>query len=125
MYEKVLVVEDEAVLRKVIARNLAAHGCEVIEAATASEAIDRLEAQPDLILLDINLPDRTGWDVLRKLKEQGRKTPTVIVSAVRVSPERLAEFELLAYLPKPFPIESLARIVRGETVDSVQKADIG
>jgi DNA-binding response OmpR family regulator len=114
-FKRVLIVEDEPVLRSVIARNLAAHGCEVREAATVAEAIEELSGETDLILLDINLPDRTGWDVLRHLKRDGRTVPTVIVSAVRVSPERLAEFQPLAYLPKPFPIEALLRIIEGDT----------
>jgi DNA-binding response OmpR family regulator len=113
--KKVLIVEDEAVLRSVIARNLTAHGYEVIEAGTTAEAIERLADVPDIVLLDINLPDRTGWDVLRHLKREGRDIPAVIVSAVRVSPERLAEFKPLAYLPKPFPIESLLAVVEGRT----------
>jgi CheY-like chemotaxis protein len=114
MYNKILVVEDEAVFRKIIARNLAAHGCEVIEAEAVDQAIEQLAAGPDLILLDINLPDRSGWEVLRHLQRAGRDIPVVIVSAVRVSPERLAAFRPLGYLPKPFPLEALLRIVNGE-----------
>ena len=114
MFKKILVVEDEPVLRRVIVRNLVAHGAEVLEAETVAEAIERLDDRPDLILLDINLPDRSGWDVLRHLRTAGDQVPTVIVSAVRVSPERLEEFKPLAYLPKPFPIEALLRIVKGE-----------
>jgi CheY-like chemotaxis protein len=115
MYKKVLVVEDEAVFRKVIVRNLIAHGCAVLEAETVDEAIQQVAAGPDLILLDINLPDRSGWEVLRHLRQAGREIPVVIVSAVRISPERLAEFHPLGYLPKPFPLDSLLRIVQGTT----------
>ncbi len=112
----VLLVEDEATLRQVIARNLAGRGYQVREAATASEALQATkERLPDLLLLDINLPDRSGWDVLRELRRQGIEIPTVVVSAVRVSPGRLAEFKPIAYLPKPFPLESLLRVV--EDVD--------
>ena len=110
----ILLVEDEAELRQVIARNLTGRGHLVREAATASQAIEMATAiPPDLMLLDINLPDQSGWDVLRELRRRGTEIVTVVVSAVRVSPSRLAEFELLAYLPKPFPLESLLRIVEG------------
>jgi DNA-binding response OmpR family regulator len=75
----------------------------------------------DLIVLDINLPDQTGWDVLRSalsegyikpllLEGQGEKLPVVVLSAVRVGPSRLAEFHPLAYLPKPFPMDALLRL---------------
>jgi len=113
-YRRVLLVEDEAPLRRVIARNLTGRGVAVREAATVSEALSELSAEvPDLILLDINLPDRTGWDVLRDLKQRGVDIPTIVVSAVRVSQTRLDEFHPTAYLPKPFPIDALLRLVFG------------
>jgi DNA-binding response OmpR family regulator len=108
----VLVVEDAPVLRSVVARNLASRGCAVREAGTVAEALALLRAEtPDLLLLDINLPDRTGWDVLRELTAMGKQVPTVILSAVRVSPAKLAEFQPVAYLPKPFLIEALLRLL--------------
>jgi DNA-binding response OmpR family regulator len=114
-FRRVLLVEDELALRKVIARNLTSRGIQVSEAGTATDAV-RLATteQPDLLLLDINLPDQTGWEVLRKLKHNGTAVPTIVVSAVRVSQSRLEEFQPLAYLPKPFPIEALLRLVVGE-----------
>jgi DNA-binding response OmpR family regulator len=111
-YQQILIVEDEAMLRRVIARNLRGRGFEVREAELADDAIAMVLMQvPDLMLLDINLPDRTGWDVLRELRQRGLTIPTIIVSAVRVSQSRLNEFHPLAYLPKPFPLEALLRIV--------------
>jgi DNA-binding response OmpR family regulator len=114
-FRRVLLVEDEEVLRKVIARNLTSRGVEVYEAGTAADAVRAATTErPDLLLLDINLPDQTGWEVLRKLKRQGTDVPTIIVSAVRVSQSRLEEFQPLAYLPKPFPIDALLRLVVGD-----------
>ncbi|MHB1416178.1 MAG: response regulator transcription factor [Chloroflexota bacterium] len=111
VFRSILVVEDEDVLRRVIARNLARRGHVIREAATAAEALMALHADcPDLLLLDINLPDRTGWDVLRELRQCGREVPTVVVSAVQIGPGRIHEFQPLAYLPKPFPMEALLRI---------------
>jgi DNA-binding response OmpR family regulator len=126
-YKRILLVEDEATLRGIIVRNLAARGCQVREAATVAEALAELATElPDLMLLDINLPDRTGWDVLRHLKTKGKHVPTAVISAVRVSGERLAEFQPLAFLPKPFPLEALLRLVGGEgeasEVEEVQDA---
>ncbi|SRR5579885_1191616 len=114
MVQRVLVVEDEDLLRGIIVRNLASRGCAVREAASGAEALAALRAAPaDLLLLDIDLPDRTGWDVLRELAAAGQQVPTVVLSAVRVSPARLAEFRPLAYLRKPFPIEALLRLLEG------------
>jgi DNA-binding response OmpR family regulator len=111
-YRRVLIAEDEATLRRIIAINLSSRGIMVSEAATAEAAVVAVaQEQPDLILLDINLPDRTGWDVLRELQRQKTEVPTIVISAVRANPSRLAEFHPLAYLPKPFPIEALLRLV--------------
>jgi CheY-like chemotaxis protein len=111
-YRNVLVVEDEPILRNVIVRNLRSRGCVVREASTGEEALTAIRAaRPDLMLLDINLPDRTGWDVVRTLTAEGTEVPTVVLSAVRVSPARLAEFRPLAHLPKPFPLEALLRLI--------------
>ncbi len=108
----VLLVEDEPTLRSIITRNLAARGHTVVEADSAREALARLsESRPDLMLLDINLPDRSGWDVLREMRRQDKNVPVVITSAVRVSQERIDEFRPLAFLPKPFSLEALLRIV--------------
>jgi DNA-binding response OmpR family regulator len=113
-YKRVLLVEDQPSLRKIIARNLSARGLVVGEAETAAQAVESAcKNKPDLLLLDINLPDRTGWDVLRELRQRGNEVPTIVVSAVRVSQSRLDEFHPLAYLPKPFPLEALLRLIVG------------
>ncbi|MFL5653218.1 MAG: response regulator [Ktedonobacteraceae bacterium] len=119
---RILLVEDDEVLRDLLARNLEVRGHEVHGAEDARNALAQLRAAVfDLIVLDICLPDQTGWDVLRTALREGRvapldvvgedqKLPVVVLSAVRVSPRRLAEFHPLAYLPKPFPIEALLRL---------------
>ena len=119
---RILLVEDDEVLRDLLARNLEARGHEVRVAEDARDALAQLRATVfGLIVLDICLPDQTGWDVLRTALREGRvapldvvgedqKLPVVVLSAVRVSPRRLAEFHPLAYLPKPFPIEALLRL---------------
>ena len=119
---RILLVEDDEVLRDLIGRNLEVRGHEVSEAEDARSALAQLRATVfDLIVLYICLPDQTGWDVLRTALREGRvapldlvgeeqKLPVVVLSAVRVSPRRLAEFHPLAYLPKPFPIEALLRL---------------
>lgn len=110
MGSRVLIVEDDAQLRQIIASNLAARGHQVRQAPDASMALAALaQERPDLLILDINLPDRTGWDVLRdaQLPEGVR---VLMLTAVPVSPRRLAEFRPVAYLPKPFPLAALLRL---------------
>ena len=119
---RILLVEDDEVLCDLVRRNLEARGHEVSIATFAETALSQLQTMTfDLIILDINLPDHTGWDVLRTaqrdhtllpqtIDEQTQVLPVVVLSAVRVSPTRLAEFHPLAYLPKPFPMEALLRM---------------
>jgi CheY-like chemotaxis protein len=119
---RLLLVEDDEVLRELILLNLQMRGHEVRVAADGRAALASLQATPfDLIFLDICLPDQTGWEVLRTAQKEGwlapmqsnghaGQLPVVVLSAVRVSPLRLREFQPLAYLPKPFPIEAVLRL---------------
>ena len=121
---RILLIEDDEVLRELIQRNLAARDHDVRVAADAHTALAHLQANLfDLILLDICLPDQTGWDVLRVAQRQGwlsplekngndGQLPVVVLSAVRVNLRRLQEFHPLAYLPKPFPMEAILRLAR-------------
>jgi CheY-like chemotaxis protein len=116
---RILLVEDDEVLRELILRNLEAREHDVRVAEDAHSALAHLRTTPfDLIILDICLPDETGWEVLRTAQKEGRlpplqmnghtgQLPVVVLSAVRVSLQRLQEFHPLAYLPKPFPMEAI------------------
>jgi DNA-binding response OmpR family regulator len=105
-----LVVEDDEGLRAIIRRNLEARGHSVREAATVAQAVAALGQElPDLLILDINLPDGTGWDVLRQV-DLPQDVRVLVLTAVPVSPRRLGEFRPVAYLPKPFPLEALLRL---------------
>ncbi|HEX5415752.1 MAG TPA: response regulator [Chloroflexota bacterium] len=108
----VLIADEDAELRHLIVGHLVEWGFRTREAPTAQEAIEAIKNQlPDLLLLEIYLPDRSGWDVLRELRRNGIAVPTIVVSAGRVAPCRLEEFRPLAYLPKPYPLEALLRLV--------------
>jgi DNA-binding response OmpR family regulator len=111
---RLLLVEDEEPLRRILARNLARRGYRVMEAGSAAEAIGLLRAGGsfDALLLDVNLPDQTGWNVLRALKAANTDVPPVIVlTAVRPVRQRLDEFYPAAVLLKPFPVDALVRLV--------------
>jgi CheY-like chemotaxis protein len=61
-------------------------------------------------LLDVNLPDMTGWEILRRLSEDDRRhLPVVVISAAPISPKRIEEFRPARCLMKPFPIDALLR----------------
>jgi len=83
MAKKVLVVEDDKFLRKIINKKLVTEGYEVIEAVDGEEGIRMAKGKrPDIILLDLVLPEMTGFEVLAKLKEKGpvSEIPVIILS---------------------------------------------
>jgi two-component system KDP operon response regulator KdpE len=109
----VLIVEDDATLAHALARNLTARGYSVLSAGTVAEALGALqERTPSLVLLDIDLPDGSGWEVLRALRAGGHHDVGVIVmSALPPNPRLLEGLGCVAGLEKPFPMDSLLRLV--------------
>ena len=118
-YRRVLLVEDDATLRATLRANLERRGVAVDEASTVSEALAICGRQlPDLLILDINLPDGSGWHVLGALQASSDQPPTIVISASRITRQRLTEFRVAAYMPKPFAINSLIEFVTGKAVPS-------
>ena len=113
MNPRILVVEDDQLLAKVICDNLSFDGFEVTRAATAHAAVNLLrEFGPDLIVLDVMLPDRSGFDVFETL-HQGGRTPIIFLTARAETVDRLRGLRLGAddYVIKPFDLaELLARV---------------
>ncbi len=111
---RVLIVEDDESLRRILSRHLRSLGYGVDEATSAEGTVTALEdgLRPGVVILDLNLPGDTGWDLLRgpALAAAG-SPPVIITSATTVSPKRLAEFGCAGYLPKPFPLETLVATI--------------
>jgi DNA-binding response OmpR family regulator len=111
---RVLIVEDDESLRRIVSRHLRSKGYQVDEApsAEAAEAALIEGLRPGIVLLDLNLPGDTGWDLLRRPALAAAGSPPVIItSAITVSPRLLADFGCAGYLPKPFPLETLVTTV--------------
>ena len=109
----ILLVEDEPRLRRTLARSLQGRHFQVTEAATAAEAVTAAtNGRFDVMLLDVNLPDGTGWDVCRALRASEWDLPVVVLSAVPPNPDRVREFKPVGVLYKPFPIDALLRLIR-------------
>jgi two-component system, OmpR family, KDP operon response regulator KdpE len=109
----VLVIEDEAAMRRFLSQALGSHGFKVIEAGTIVQATAlATEARPDAILLDLGLPDGDGLDLLRSLREWST-TPVIVLSARDREDDKVQALDAGAddYLTKPFGVsELLARI---------------
>lgn len=109
----ILLVEDEPRLRQTLERSLTSRGHLVELASTAAEASDRaLSGRHDVMLLDVNLPDATGWDVLRALRDADCTLPSIVLSAAPPNPTRVREFRPAGVLYKPFPMDALLRLIQ-------------
>jgi len=113
MAKRVLIVDDDELLRRSLAFNLEQAGYKVNTAANAEDGLDILKlATPDLVLLDISLPGMDGLDALRLFKEQ-YKLPVIFLTARRRELDEVVGLELGAddYVTKPFDVDVLlARI---------------
>jgi len=110
---RVLVVDDEAGIRRLLRFSLAGHGYAADEAPTGREALQRvLASRPDLVILDLGLPDMDGKQIIRSLREWSR-IPIIVLSVRDREAEKIAALDAGAddYLTKPFaPGELIARI---------------
>jgi len=111
---RILIIEDEADMLSGLQHNLKFEGYEPITAADGREGIDKWKKEvPDLVLLDLMLPKVSGFDVLKRMREIGDKTPVIIITAKGLETDKVIGLELGAddYITKPFGLkEMLARI---------------
>jgi two-component system response regulator MprA len=108
--ERVLVVDDDRSLRRMLERTLAAEGFDVALAADGADALVSCErSAPDVIVLDLALPALDGLAVCRRLRNKGLATPILMLTARDEVPDRVAGLEAGAddYLVKPFAVEEL------------------
>src|SRR5438093_5620117 len=111
---RILVVDDEPSIARALRANLSRHGFQVDLATSGEEALERsIFLKPDLILLDLGLPDVDGLDVIRKLR-QTSSTPIVVLSVRGSERDKVAALDLGAddYLTKPFGVDELLARVR-------------
>ena len=116
----IVVVDDEPSIRELLVASLHFAGFEVQTAASGSEAIEVIEkAQPDLIVLDVMLPDIDGFTVFREVKQRNPDSYVIFISARNQDIDRVAGLELGCddYIPKPFLVRELVikveRLLKG------------
>lgn len=111
---KVLVVDDEENIRYLLQTSLTFHGFEVSTAETGREAVDQYRSiQPDIVLLDVMLPDFDGFEVLRRLRSEGPTCPVIFLTARDTTADQVRGLTIGGddYIAKPFSLEALiARI---------------
>lgn len=117
--DKILIIEDEANIRKLIAVNLKARGYQVIEAEDGQEGLEKLrDDSPSMLLLDIKLPDMSGWDVLEIMQNNPSYilVPVIVITASlgNANPNDIIQENknLRKILKKPISIQELTSHVK-------------
>jgi two-component system, OmpR family, response regulator MprA len=112
---KALIVDDEPAVRDSLRRVLASERYEVETAADGEEALAKIAAaQPDVVILDVLMPEMSGLEVCRRMRVEGNQTPVLMLTAREAVNDRVAGLDAGAddYLPKPFALEELLARLR-------------
>jgi two-component system KDP operon response regulator KdpE len=112
---KILVVDDEPPIRKLLRLGLSTQGYSVVEAMNATAAIEQIAlTQPDLVVLDLGLPDLSGYELLRRWRDERSDLPVVILSSRTDEGGIVQALELGAddYITKPFGMNELVARIR-------------
>ena len=106
---RILVVDDESPIRKLLRMGLSSQGYSVIEAPNGKAALELLSNRPALVILDLGLPDIDGHDLLRRIRHREEKLPIIVLSSRGDEAGKVAALDLGAddYVTKPFGMEEL------------------
>ena len=111
---KVLVVDDEPPIRKLLRMGLSTQGYEILDAPNGKTALALLESRPDIVILDLGLPDIQGLDLLAMIRARNDAVPIIVLSSRGDEPGKVRALDLGAddYLTKPFGKEELLARMR-------------
>ena len=111
---RVLVIDDEPPIRKLLRMGLGAHGYQVIEATNGKNALELLGKSPDMIILDLGLPDIQGHDLLRMIRGRNEAVPVIVLSSRGDEAGKVQALDLGAddYVTKPFGMDELLARMR-------------
>jgi two-component system KDP operon response regulator KdpE len=111
---RVLVVDDEPPIRKLLRMGLTTQGYQILEAANGKAALELVAQNPDLIILDLGLPDLPGLDLLRTMRTQNEAVPIVVLSSRGDEAAKVQALDLGAddYVTKPFGMDELLARIR-------------
>jgi two-component system KDP operon response regulator KdpE len=111
---RALIVDDEPPIRKLLRMGLGTQGYDVLEAPNGKAALELMGSKPDLVILDLGLPDMQGLDLLRQMRAQNESVPIVVLSSRGDEAAKVAALDLGAddYVTKPFGMEELLARIR-------------
>ena len=111
---RILVIDDEPPIRKLLRMGLSSQGYEVLEAPNGKAGLEQLAEKPDLVILDLGLPDMQGLDLLRMIRSRNESVPVVVLSSRGDEAGKVEALDLGAddYVTKPFGMEELLARMR-------------
>ena len=111
---KVLVVDDEPPIRKLLRMGLATQGYDILDAPSGKAALELIAQKPDLVILDLGLPDIEGLELLRQIRERNEGVPIVVLSSRGEEAAKVQALDLGAddYVTKPFGMDELLARIR-------------
>ena len=111
---KILVIDDESPIRKLLRMGLTTQGYEISEAPNGKKSLELLAQKPDLVILDLGLPDMEGLELLRMIRAQNENIPIVVLSSRGDEVGKVQALDLGAddYVTKPFGMEELLARMR-------------
>jgi two-component system KDP operon response regulator KdpE len=120
---KVLVVDDEPPIRKLLRLGLGSQGYEVLEAANGKAALEMLARRPQLAVLDLGLPDIEGLELLKRIRQQQKNLPVIVLSSRDDEGGKVAALDLGAddYVTKPFGMDELFARMRAAMRHQLQE----
>jgi two-component system response regulator MprA len=124
--KRILVVDDEPSVRDALERALRAQGYGVLTAADGLEGLDAVEReQPEVVVLDVLMPRLDGFEVCRRLRERGDRTPVLLLTAKDAVGERVEGLDAGAddYVVKPFALDELLARIRALLRRTIPNAD--
>jgi two-component system KDP operon response regulator KdpE len=112
--QKVLVIDDEPPIRKLLRMGLSTQGYDILEAATGKASLQLLAKKPDLVILDLGLPDIQGLELLRMIRARDESVPIVVLSSRGDEAGKVQALDLGAddYVTKPFGMDELLARMR-------------
>lgn len=121
MSKRILIVDDDAQIRASLRKALRAEGYEVVSAADGQEGIEKFNANAiDLLLLDLNLPAKSGWDAFERLTSTNPLVPVVIITGRRDQRDIAAAAGVGALFEKPFNVPALLETIKELLAESPQ-----
>jgi two-component system, OmpR family, KDP operon response regulator KdpE len=120
---KILVVDDEPPIRKLLRMGLSSQGYDVLEASDGKSALELLAKKPALVILDLGLPDVDGHDLLRRIRHRQEALPIIVLSSRGDEAGKVAALDLGAddYVTKPFGMDELFARIRAAMRHQLQE----